>query len=43
MPESNGEEMVCHLRQSNADLGDVFDKVNKIFFKVQIIIQYGDV
>jgi glutathione peroxidase-family protein len=27
MPEADGEEMVCHLRQSNADLGDVFAKV----------------
>jgi glutathione peroxidase-family protein len=28
MPEADGEEMVCHLRSKNADLGDVFAKVN---------------
>ena len=28
MPEADGEEMVCHLRSQNADLGDVYAKVN---------------
>lgn len=28
MPEADGEEMVCHLRSANADVGDVFKKVD---------------
>ncbi|XP_037904339.1 probable phospholipid hydroperoxide glutathione peroxidase isoform X3 [Hermetia illucens] len=28
MPEANGEEMVCHLRDAKADVGDVFAKIN---------------
>ncbi|XP_055546701.1 uncharacterized protein LOC129731021 isoform X2 [Wyeomyia smithii] len=28
MPEKDGEEMVCHLRNANADVGDVFARVN---------------
>lgn len=27
MPEADGEEMVCHLKSANADIGDVFQKV----------------
>lgn len=27
-PEKDGEEMVCHLRKANADIGDVFKKVD---------------
>lgn len=27
MPEADGEAMVCHLRDANADIGDVFQKV----------------
>lgn len=27
MPESDGEAMVCHLRDAKADIGDVFQKV----------------
>lgn len=28
MPQADGEEMVCHLRSAQADVGDVFKKVN---------------
>lgn len=28
MPEKDGEEMVCHLKKANADLGTVFKKVD---------------
>ncbi|XP_013110656.1 uncharacterized protein LOC106089368 isoform X1 [Stomoxys calcitrans] len=28
MPESDGEAMVCHLRDAKADIGDVFKKVD---------------
>lgn len=28
MPEEDGEEMVCHLKQQNADFGEVFAKIN---------------
>lgn len=28
MPEKDGEEMVCHLKKANADLGAVFKKVD---------------
>jgi glutathione peroxidase len=28
MPEADGEEMVCHLKNANADVGDVFQKIN---------------
>ncbi|KAL5293118.1 GPXH1 family protein [Megaselia abdita] len=28
MPESDGEPMVCHLRDAKADIGDVFQKVD---------------
>lgn len=28
MPEQDGEEMVCHLRDAKADVGDVFARVN---------------
>lgn len=28
MPEADGEEMVCHLKSANADVGDVFQKVD---------------
>lgn len=28
MPEADGEEMVCHLRSANADVGDLFKKVD---------------
>lgn len=28
MPEDDGEQMVCHLRSANADVGDVFQKVD---------------
>lgn len=28
MPEADGEEMVCHLKSANADVGDVFAKVD---------------
>ncbi|XP_065092005.1 uncharacterized protein LOC135712865 isoform X1 [Ochlerotatus camptorhynchus] len=28
MPEKDGEEMVCHLRDAKADVGDVFATVN---------------
>lgn len=28
MPESDGEAMVCHLRDSKADIGDVFKKID---------------
>lgn len=28
MPEANGEEMVCHLKKANANIGDIFAKVN---------------
>lgn len=28
MPEADGEEMVCSLKKANADVGDVFKKVN---------------
>lgn len=27
MPESNGEDMVCHLKKANANIGDVMAKV----------------
>lgn len=27
-PEKDGEEMVCHLKKANADIGDVFKKVD---------------
>jgi len=27
-PEQDGEEMVCHLQKANADIGDVFKKVD---------------
>lgn len=27
-PEGDGEEMVCHLKSANADVGDVFQKVS---------------
>lgn len=27
-PEADGEEMVCHLKSANADIGDIFKKVN---------------
>lgn len=27
-PEKDGEEMVCHLQKANADIGDVFKKVD---------------
>lgn len=27
-PEQDGEEMVCHLKKANADIGDVFKKVD---------------
>lgn len=27
MPEGDGEDMVCHLKQQNADFGDIFAKV----------------
>lgn len=29
MPEGDGEEMVCHLKEKNADFGDIFAKVRK--------------
>lgn len=33
MPEANGEEMVCHLRKANANIGDVMAKVKyKLIF-----------
>lgn len=28
MPEKDGEEMVCHLQKANANVGDVFKKVD---------------
>lgn len=28
MPEADGEAMVCHLRSANADIGDVFKKID---------------
>lgn len=28
MPEADGEEMVCHLKKANANVGDVFKKVD---------------
>ncbi|XP_058118893.1 uncharacterized protein LOC131289153 isoform X2 [Anopheles ziemanni] len=28
MPEGDGEEMVCHLRSANAEVGDVFAKID---------------
>lgn len=28
MPENDGEEMVCHLKKANANVGDVFKKVD---------------
>jgi len=28
MPESDGDEMVCHLREQNAEFGDIFQKIN---------------
>lgn len=28
MPESDGDEMVCHLQKEKADFGDVFAKVS---------------
>lgn len=28
MPEADGEEMVCHLKSANADVGDVFAKID---------------
>ncbi|KFB38290.1 hypothetical protein ZHAS_00005630 [Anopheles sinensis] len=28
MPEGDGEEMVCHLRKANAEVGDVFAKID---------------
>ncbi|XP_011292387.1 uncharacterized protein LOC101896012 isoform X2 [Musca domestica] len=28
MPESDGEAMVCHLRDAKADIGDVFKKID---------------
>ncbi|XP_062564663.1 uncharacterized protein LOC134227300 isoform X3 [Armigeres subalbatus] len=28
MPEQDGEQMVCHLRDAKADVGDVFARVN---------------
>lgn len=31
MPEADGEEMVCHLKSANADVGDVFQKVCELF------------
>lgn len=31
MPEADGDEMVCHLRNSNAEFGDTFKKVSPIF------------
>jgi len=27
MPESDGDEMVCHLKEQNADFGDVFARI----------------
>lgn len=32
MPEADGEEMVCHLKSANADVGDVFQKVSEYEF-----------
>lgn len=31
MPEGDGDEMVCHLKQQNAEIGDVFAKVNTFY------------
>lgn len=28
MPEKDGEEMVCHLKKANANVGDVFKKID---------------
>lgn len=28
MPEGDGDDMVCHLKQQNADFGDIFAKIN---------------
>lgn len=28
MPENDGEEMVCHLQKANANVGDVFKKID---------------
>jgi len=28
MPEQDGEEMVCHLKKANANVGDLFQKVD---------------
>jgi len=28
MPENDGDEMVCHLKSANAEVGDVFAKIN---------------
>jgi len=28
MPEADGDEMVCHLKKDNYDIGDVFAKIN---------------
>lgn len=30
MPEGDGDEMVCHLRDQNAEFGDVFARVRSI-------------
>lgn len=34
MPEANGEEMVCHLKKANANIGDVFAKVMQNLTKI---------
>lgn len=31
MPEGDGDEMVCHLKEQNAEFGDVFAKVTQNF------------
>lgn len=28
MPQKDGDDMVCHLEKRNANVGDVFEKVN---------------
>lgn len=28
MPESDGDEMVCHLQKQQAEFGDIFAKIN---------------
>lgn len=41
MPEADGEAMVCHLRDSKADIGEVFAKVcSNIYINWSMVIKF---